>query len=151
MIRNRNSHLEIISQLNPLNGGDSPLFYVTAALIISGSRGRIVTCNQPLILGTKNSTVTSYNANKYSPLRLKTNRTTVIMITPLFKRRTVILTGATAAITAVGAYTGAQLKTDVETRAGFGQRRAEGLDARIERLVSPRYLEPPPSNRLHNY
>lgn len=52
------------------------------------------------------------------------------MATPLLKRRTIILTGATAAITAVGALTGAQLKTDTEKRAVV----EESLDSRIERL-----------------
>lgn len=52
------------------------------------------------------------------------------MSTPLLKRRTIILTGATAAITAVGAFTGAQLKTDADKRAVV----EEGLEARIERM-----------------
>ncbi|KAL0636754.1 hypothetical protein Q9L58_004236 [Maublancomyces gigas] len=60
------------------------------------------------------------------------------MTTSLLKRRTVILTGATAAITAVGAYTGALLKMDVETRTGVDERREEGLDTRIERLKNYR-------------
>lgn len=58
------------------------------------------------------------------------------MATPLIKRRTVILTGAAAAITAVGAFTGAQLKVDSDARAGLKRRREEGLDVRIERCVS---------------
>lgn len=63
------------------------------------------------------------------------SRTTLIMTT-LLKRRTVILTGATAAITAVGAYTGALLKTDADTRAGLDKRREEDLETRIERWAN---------------
>lgn len=65
------------------------------------------------------------------------------MSTPLIKRRTAILTASAIAITAVGAYTGAQLKTDVETRAEVAKVRAVGIDVKIQRFGTPFLLSGP--------
>ncbi|KAG0130789.1 hypothetical protein HOY82DRAFT_561488 [Tuber indicum] len=59
------------------------------------------------------------------------------MSTPLLRRRTIILTVGAVAITAVGAYTGAQLKSDLQAR-GRNEVLKEGVDGRIRRLVEYR-------------
>jgi hypothetical protein len=51
------------------------------------------------------------------------------------KQRTIILTASAVAITAVGAYTGALLKTDTETRKKMNGTVSEGIDWKIDRWV----------------
>jgi len=54
------------------------------------------------------------------------------MSTPLLRRRTAILTVGAVVITAVGAYTGAQLKSDLQVRRQK-EMSGEGIDGRIRR------------------
>lgn len=54
---------------------------------------------------------------------------------PLIRRRTIILTIGAVAITAVGAYTGAQLKSDLQAQRQKEISGEAGIDGRIRRYV----------------
>ncbi|KAF8540234.1 hypothetical protein BDD12DRAFT_880890 [Trichophaea hybrida] len=54
--------------------------------------------------------------------------------TPLLKRRGVVISISAVVIIAVGAFTGAMLKTDQEKIAEVQKVQSEGLDDRIDRL-----------------
>jgi hypothetical protein len=60
--------------------------------------------------------------------------------TPLLKRRGVVISISAVVIIAVGAFTGAMLKTDQEKKAEVQKVQSEGLDHRIDRLVKYGFL-----------